>query len=100
MCTEQDAYQQAKSAIKQAQALSIFNPTLPAKLDIHVIQEGFGWGLWQCQSSGLRFGMEQKKGIAQLKNSYWPPTYSALQAEELITETAEVVAKTTLPIQG
>ena len=26
-------------------------------------------------------------------------TYSALQAEELITETAEVVAKTTLPIQ-
>lgn len=27
-------------------------------------------------------------------------TYSALQAEELITETAEVIAKTTLPIQG
>lgn len=27
-------------------------------------------------------------------------TYSALQAEELITETAEVVAKTTLSIQG
>jgi len=49
--TEQDAFQQAKLAVKQAQALDIFDPPLPAKLEVHVTQDGFGWGLWQRQSS-------------------------------------------------
>ena len=48
---KQDIFQQAKLAVKQAQALDIFDPTLPAELDIHVTQDGFGWGLWQRQSS-------------------------------------------------
>jgi len=38
---EKDNFKQAKLAFKQAQALSIFNPTLPAKLDLHVTQNGF-----------------------------------------------------------
>ena len=45
--TEQDAFQQAKLAVIQARALGIFDPTLPAELDINVAQDGFGWGLWQ-----------------------------------------------------
>ena len=48
---EQDAFQQAKLSVIQAQALGIFDPTLPAKLSVHVTQDGFSWGLWQCQSS-------------------------------------------------
>ena len=43
---EQDTFQQAKLAVKQAQALGIFDPTLLAELDVHVTQDGFGWGLW------------------------------------------------------
>ena len=103
---EQDAFQQAKLAVKQAQALGIFDPTLPAKLDVHVTQDGFGWGLWQRQSSvrtpiGFwsqvwhgaeeRYSMIEKQLLA---------AYSALQVVELITQTAEVIIKTTLPIQG
>ena len=51
--TEKDAFQQAELVVKQAQALGILDPTLPADLDVHVPQDGFGWGLWQCQSSVL-----------------------------------------------
>uniref|UniRef100_A0A669QJJ3 ribonuclease H n=1 Tax=Phasianus colchicus TaxID=9054 RepID=A0A669QJJ3_PHACC len=104
--TEQDAFQQAKLAVKQAQALGIFDPTLPAELDVHVTQDGFGCDLWQCQSSvwtpiGFwsqvwhgeeeRYSMIEKQLLA---------AYSALQAVEPITQTAEVIVKTTLPIQG
>jgi len=39
---EQSAFQQAKLAVKQAQAFCIFNLTLSAKLDVHVTWEGFG----------------------------------------------------------
>ena len=39
---EQDTFQQAKQAVKRAQALGIFDPILLAKLEIHVTQ---GW-LW------------------------------------------------------
>ena len=42
---EHKAFPQAKVAVKQAQALGIFDPTLPVKLDVHVTQDGFGWGL-------------------------------------------------------
>ena len=49
--TEHEAFQQAKLAVKQAQALGIFDPTLPDEADIHATQDGFGWGLWQHQSS-------------------------------------------------
>uniref|UniRef100_A0A803XTF5 ribonuclease H n=1 Tax=Meleagris gallopavo TaxID=9103 RepID=A0A803XTF5_MELGA len=49
--TEQDAFPQAKLAVKQAQALGIFDPTLPAEFDVHITEDGFGWGLWECQSS-------------------------------------------------
>ena len=59
---EHEAFQQAKLAIKQAQALGIFDPTLPAELVVHVAQNGFGWDLWQPPlDSGFRSGMEQKK---------------------------------------
>ena len=46
-----EAFQQAKLAVKQAQALGIFDPTLQAEMDVYVTQDGFSWGLWQCQSS-------------------------------------------------
>ena len=95
-----------KLAVKQAQALGIFDPTLPAKLDVHITQDGFGWDLWQRHSSvrtpiGFwsqvwhraeeRYNMIEKQILA---------AYSALQAVEPITQTAEVIVKTTLPIQG
>lgn len=48
---EQEAFQQAKTAVKQAQLLGIFDPTLPDELVEHVTQEGFSWLLWECQSS-------------------------------------------------
>ena len=41
---KQDIFQQAKLAVKQAQALGIFDPTLPAELDIHVTQDDFWLG--------------------------------------------------------
>jgi len=49
--TEQDSFQQRKLAVKQARALGTFDPTFPAELDVHVTQDGSGWGLWQHQSS-------------------------------------------------
>ena len=103
---EQDPFQQAKRAVKQAQVLGTLDPTLPAKLDVHVTQDGFGWGLWQRQSSvrtpiGFwsqvwhraeeRYSMIEKQLLA---------AYSPLQVVEPITQTAEVIVKTTLPIQG
>ena len=48
---QQDTFQQAKLAVKQVQALGIFDPTLLVQLEVHVTQDGFGWGLWQHQSS-------------------------------------------------
>ena len=86
--------------------LGIFDPTLPAELDVHVTQDGFGWGLWQCQSSvqtptGLwsqvwygaeeRYSMIKKQLLA---------SYSTLQAVKPITQTSEIIIKITLPIQG
>ena len=83
--TEQDTFQQAKLAVKQAQALGIFDPTLPAELDVRVTQDSFGWGLRQSQSpvqtpTGIwsqvwheaeeRYSMTEKQLLA---------TYSALQ---------------------
>ena len=92
--------------VKQAQALGIFDPTRTAELDVHVTQDGFGWGLWQHQSSvqtpiGFwsqvwhgaeeRYSMIEKQLLA---------AYSALQVVEPITQTAEIIVKTTLLIQG
>ena len=48
---DQEAFQQAKLDVKQAQALGIFDPNLPAKIDVRVTQDGLSWGLWQCQNS-------------------------------------------------
>ena len=61
---EQDAFQQAKLSVKQALALRIFDPTLSAELDIHVTQNGFGWGLWQCQRFCLDPHWIQVSGLA------------------------------------
>ena len=92
--------------VKQAQALGIFDPTLTAELDICVTQDGFGWGLWQRHSSvqtpigfwsqvwhgaGERYSMIEK----QVMRSRRP-----IKAVEPITQTVEVIVKTTLPIQG
>jgi len=38
--TEHEAFQQAKLAVKQAQALGIFDPSLLAEVGIHVTQDG------------------------------------------------------------
>ena len=103
---EQDVFQQVKLAVKQAWALGIFDPTLPAKLDVHITQGGFAWGLWQHQSSlwapiGFWFqvwqGAEERYSMIEKQLL---AAYSALQAVEPITQTAEVIVKTTHPIQG
>ena len=86
--------------------MGIFDPTLPAELDVHVTQDGFGWGLWQRQSSvwipiGLLsqiwHGAEEKYSMIEKQLL---SAYSALQAVEPITLTAEIIVKTTLLIQG
>jgi len=48
--------------------------------------------------SGLRSGMEQKRDIVWLKKQLLA-AYSALQSVEPITQMAEIIAKTTLPVQ-
>ena len=104
--TEQDAFQQAKPAVKQAQALGIFDPTLPARLDVHVTEDGCSWGLWQCQSSvGTPIGFwtqvwhRAEERYSMIERQLLA-AYSSLQAVELISQTAEIIVKTTLPIQG
>ena len=92
--------------LQQAQALGIFDPTLPAELDVHVTQDGFGWGLWQRQSSvrtPIGFWFQVWHGAKERYNMIEKQllaAYSALQAVEPITQTAEVIVKTTLQIQG
>lgn len=56
--------------------LSIFDSTLPTKLDVHVTHKGFDWGLWQQLLAAC----------------------SVLQVVKPITQTAEVVVKTTPPV--
>lgn len=43
---EQD-FVATKCAVQQAQALQVVDPGRPLELDVHVTQEGYGWGLWQ-----------------------------------------------------
>lgn len=38
---EQETFQEAKIAIKQAHVLGVFDPTLSAELDVHGTPEGF-----------------------------------------------------------
>ena len=75
-------------------------------MDVHVTQDGFGWGLWQCQSSVLTptgfcsqvlHGAEERYSTIEKQLL---AAYSALQVVELITQTAEIIVKTTLLIQG
>jgi len=96
---------QAKLAVKRAQALGVFDPTLPAELDVHVTQDGFGWGLWPLQNSvqtpigfwsQIWHGTEARYSIIA-KQLF--AAYSPLQAVEPITQTDEVIVKTTLPVQ-
>ena len=76
------------------------------KQDIHVTQDGFGWGLWQCQSSVLTptgFCSQVLQGAEERYSTIEKQllaAYSALQVVELITQTAGIVVKPTLPIQG
>ena len=104
--TEQDTFQQVKLAVQQAQALGVFDHTLPAELDVCVTQDGFGWGLWQRQSSvwtPIGFWAQIWRGAEERYSRIERQllaVYSALQAIEPITQTAEVIVKTTLPIQG
>ena len=37
----------AKWAVKALQALSVIDPSRPCELDVHVTEDGYGWGLWQ-----------------------------------------------------
>ena len=103
---ECEAFQQAKQAVKQAQALDIFDPTLPAELDVHVTQDGFGWGLRQCQISiqtPIGFWPEVLHGAKERYSTTEKQLLvadSTLQAVDLITQTAEIIVNTTLQIQG
>ena len=77
-----------------------------SKLDVHVTQDGFGWGLWQCQSSvrthigfwsQVWYRAEEKHSMTEKQLL---AAFSALQAIELTTQMAEIIVKTTLLIQG
>ena len=103
---QHEAFQQAKLAVKQAQAWGIFDPTLPAELDAHVTQDGFGWGLWQCQScvwtpigfwSQVWHGAEERCSMIEKQLL---AAYTSRQVVETITQTAEIIVKATLPIKG
>ena len=78
----------------------------PPELDVHVTQDGFGWGLWQCQSfvwtpigfwSQVWHGAEEKYSVIEKQLL---AAYSALQVIESITQMAEIIDKATLLIQG
>lgn len=103
---EQDAFQQVKLAVKQAQALRIFDPTLPTELDIHATQERFVWVLGQHQDSActpIGFCSQVWREVEErysLIEKHFLATYSAFQEVEPLTEMAEVRVRTTLPIQG
>lgn len=88
-------------AIQQAQALRIIDPGRPFELDIHMTQEDYGWGLWQCSEwSGAPIGFWSQlwKGAESrysLKEKQLSATYMSLQVTEAIGETTKVVVKTT-----
>ncbi|XP_054543882.1 uncharacterized protein LOC129144682 [Talpa occidentalis] len=100
------AFATAKRTIKTAQALQVFDPARPCELDVHVTQEGFGWGLWQ-KSERLRqpigFWSQLWKGAEvrySLIEKQLAAVYAALLATESITATAPVSVRTTYPIAG
>ena len=41
------AFTAVKWAVKAIQALSVIDPSRPCELDVHVTEDGYGWGLWQ-----------------------------------------------------
>ena len=45
--TLEQVFLRTKRIIKCTQALNVVDPARPSKLDVHVTQGGFGWGMWQ-----------------------------------------------------
>jgi len=45
LCIQKEFSISVAVGMHPTQALGIFNPNLPVKLDIHITQDGFGWGL-------------------------------------------------------
>ena len=78
----------------------------PCELDVHVTEDGYGWGLWQqlewtCQPVG--FWSQLWKG-AEVQYTFiekqLTAVYHALLATERITGTALTKVITTYPIPG
>lgn len=60
------AFKAAKRAVQQAQALQVADPGRLHDLDVHVTQEGFGWGLWERHDqvqAHVRFWSQLWKGV-------------------------------------
>ena len=76
--TLEEEFQGRKHIIKCTQALHALDPASPCELDVHVTQEGFGWGLWQHserlqnpQVSVSNNGKEQRYSTPLLQSNRW-----------------------------
>lgn len=84
-------------AVQQAQALQAVDPGRPFELDVHITQDGYGWGLWQRQEylglcSQLWKGAEVR---CYLIEKQWAAVYTALVAPEASTGMAKLLVRTT-----
>ena len=100
------AFTAAKQAVKAKQALSVMHSSRPCELDVHVTEDGYGWGLWHWlewtrQLNG--FWSQLWKGAEvqyTLIGNQLAAVYHALLAMEPIARTAPTKVKTTYPIVG
>lgn len=82
------------------------DPGHPFKLDVHVTQEGYGWGLWQwqeCLWSPVGFWSQLWRAAEvcySLIEKQLAAVYTALVVTVAITGTARVLVRTTNPVQG
>ena len=78
----------------------------PCELDVHVTEDGYGWGLWQqleWTHQPIGFWSQLQKGAEvqyTLIEKQQPAVYHTLLAMEPITGTATTKVITTYPIVG
>lgn len=98
-----ERFQQEKLVIIQNTCAYLFGPTVPAEQDMHVTQEGFGWGMcqgpfWTPDASWYQVWHGAEETYSMIEKQLLP-TYSAFLAVEPVTQTAKAVVKTMLPVQ-
>ena len=100
------AFTTAKRAVKAVQALSVIDPSRPCELDVHVTEDGYGWGLWQWLEKTRQpvgFWSQLWKGAEvryTLIEKQLAAMYHTLLATEPITGMALIKVIITYPILG